>query len=251
MTAQISQGLEEIQTERGTEYSVEYYCATDNDVLSVKQNVYDVANWTGAAYARVSTVSKKSVGISGPPYIIRMTSVPADAYNTNDPRNKSDLGSQKIEKLSVSEIYIEPDWFSLKKATSEDVGKKNLNSEACVVGDYIYKNATTSSVGSPDSKSNILTGSVSSSANLLNVIDKVFKKQNYEVTVNTKTSMSSLSNNVDDVPGNTTPPGNGWRVADKQATTVFDVNGDSWNQLNVKWEKVPDELRNIGFTAWK
>jgi hypothetical protein len=126
MTAVISQGLEENRTSQGIEYSIEYYCATDNDVASIIQNVYDIANWTPSAYARVSAVNKRSVGVSGAPYIVRMTSIPADVNYTNDPRDASDLGNQKIEKLSISEIYIEPAWFSLKKATAEDEGKKIL-----------------------------------------------------------------------------------------------------------------------------
>jgi len=131
MTAVISQGLEENRTSQGIEYSIEYYCTTDNDVAGIIQNVYDVANWTGSNFARVSAVSKRSVGISGPPYIVRMTSIPADANYTNDPRDASDLGNQKIEKISISEIYIEPAWFSLRKATTEDEGKKNLDGNEC------------------------------------------------------------------------------------------------------------------------
>lgn len=250
MTARISQGLEETHTQQGIEYSIEYYCASDNDVSSVMQNVYAIANWTGSAYARVSMAAKRPVGISGPPYIVRMTSIPADIMNANDPRNQADLGNQKIEKLSVGEIYIEPAWFSLKKATTEDVGKKNLENAACVAGDWIYKNATTSSMGTPDNKASTLIGSYTAS-NLLNVIEKVFRTITYEVTVNTRTGIVSFLNDIDSIPGNTYPPGSGWHIKDKQANSVYDINGVSWLQTNVKWEKLPDELRAIGFTGWK
>ena len=252
MTARISQGLEETHTSQGKEYSIEYYCASDNDVSSIMQNVYAVANWTGSAYARVSMATKRSVGVSGPPYIVRMTSVPADASNTNDPRNQSDLGNQKMERLSVGEIYIEPAWFSLKKATTEDVGKKNLEDNACVAGEWIYTNATTVSKGSANSKLSPLTGSYTDS-NLLNVIEKVFRTITYEVTVNTKTSIASFLNDIDTIPGNTTPPGGSasWHIKDKQANSTYDINGTAWLQINIKWEKLPDELIAIGFSGWK
>jgi len=115
-----------------------------------------------------------------------------------------------------------------------------------------YNNATTESIGTPNTKLSPLIGFYSAT-NLLNILEKVFKTIIYEVTVNTKTSISSFIQDIDQVPANTFPPwsGSSWHIKDKQANTVYDSKGAVWLQINIKWEKLPVELRDIGFTGWK
>lgn len=234
MTTRISRPLVESRTSRGIDYNIEYYCETDDDKNSVAQSIGDKSNFKNGA--EISQVRITCLYDNVAPYLVELTATQGDEdYNGSGVGNK-DFSTKILDSYSLAEFTFEPEHFGIITATAEDesADRKNTANAACKKGDWIYKNATSSSRGSAD----LTSASFSFSSSPLDMSPYLsgtpYKCQTKEVAYYTKSSPASAIASTRHKPSGTS-----WKLDSQDIREVIDSKGKVWTKVLKRYKQTP------------
>ncbi len=268
-------GPESAITESGTSFELSFYVSQDDydnflatykpgsDADWVPESERKNPNGTTIQYV----VTELNKGWKGPDsWTVTVSAKPAQEAVFNN--TESNLADDYSGRYFSGSITLSPNMFGARKAsqTDQDSTLRNVDNNFCVVGDYVYRDATNSSKGSPNYSRSPFSNS-SGLSHPEKYIGQKYAVTVYECTFHRKCRLKSVGefcgingsiSNTELRPHDWNTSGK-WRVVPggkgQQLELLHDNNGDAWVKITRRMIHAPlnllwDEEKNGGEWSW-
>jgi hypothetical protein len=229
------------------------FLVSETELQKYEPEIYDPVDWTPVECV-VSSYSKAKVGE------MWQLTISAEPEHGGTFSQKKELYDFVTRNYATSTVYFHSSWWGVRKASPMDADKKLLNvaGNKCGIGEYVFKDATASSKGTPDYKLSPFSNNESLKVNL---IDQEVKTMVYCViyySTNNINSFTGFTGVNGGFSGNCRPfaiDAGKWKVLNQKLRNTTDKNGKQWVEIYREMQMAPldlkwDAAKNGGTWKW-
>ncbi|OGV31270.1 MAG: hypothetical protein A2020_01450 [Lentisphaerae bacterium GWF2_45_14] len=244
--------VETVITEDSEQYNARFF-VPDSEIENFSCEIYGIADW--APVESVIKSIRKSP--AGPHWTVAVSAAPKRqnlaAFETDSPDDTV------LKSYECADFYFDPLLWGAREAARKDVEDEiiNINNSKCVVGDYLYRDATDESRGSAD----YAYSPFNSSGINIDLIGQCVKATVYCCTFYSTRSASAFEGFVG-INGSfsakcrpaSTAPGK-WKAEDQRVDTYVHRDGKVYSRVFRKMAMAPcsltwDGSKNGGTWNW-